>query len=109
MLDASGLSFCAGAALQLTWIQNPESPRSGRQHKAWGASPRIASGKAIKPAKRATAASFQPIVKPDGYRPLRGLMFIIHERSWGCARKASLHPRLYAVARFAGSIEALVS
>jgi hypothetical protein len=27
---------------------NSESPRSGRQRKAWGASPRIAIGKAIK-------------------------------------------------------------
>jgi len=79
VLDASGLSFCAGAALQLNWIQNPESPRSGRQHKAWGASPRIASGKAIKPAKRAAAHHFNQFLSPT------------------------------AIARFAGSIEALVS
>jgi hypothetical protein len=31
------------------------SPRSGRQHKAWGASPRIELKKTIEPAKRATA------------------------------------------------------
>ena len=33
------------------------SPRSGRQHRAWGASPRIKIRKAIEPAKRATAQS----------------------------------------------------
>ena len=32
-----------------------EEPRSGRKHKAWGASPRIKIKKAIEPAKRATA------------------------------------------------------
>jgi len=43
----------------LSSILTPESPRSGRQHKAWGVSPRMASTKAIKPAKQATAGSFE--------------------------------------------------
>ena len=30
-----------------TWMLNPKSPLSGRQHEAWGVSPRIVSGKAI--------------------------------------------------------------
>jgi hypothetical protein len=34
-----------------------ESPRSGRQHKAWGASPRTRSADSIEPAKRATEVS----------------------------------------------------
>src|SRR6185369_10944177 len=33
----------------------PQSPRSGRQHKAWGASPRIIDKKTSEPAQRATA------------------------------------------------------
>jgi len=44
------------------------SPRSGRQHKAWGASPRKASRKkGRKPVKRATAQSTR------GCRPFHGL------------------------------------
>ena len=35
-------------------------------------------------------------------RPLGGLEISLNIVTWGCARKASLHPRLYAVARFAG-------
>ena len=35
-------------ASQLRQNLNSESPRSGRQHKAWGVSPRIGLGKAIK-------------------------------------------------------------
>src|SRR5215217_7376247 len=44
------------------------SPRSGRQHKAWGANPRIESQiTMIEPAKRAAAQNIK------GCRPLRGL------------------------------------
>jgi len=35
---------------------HPASPRSGRQHKAWGVSPRIKDKNGIKPAERATAS-----------------------------------------------------
>jgi len=41
---------------QLT-ILSPTSPRSGRQHKAWGVSPRIKEHKSIEPAKRAIAVA----------------------------------------------------
>src|SRR6185369_11337640 len=47
------------------------------------------SQKTSEPVKRATAS-------PIGCRPLRGLKFFLHSRSWG------LRPRLYAVTCFAG-------
>src|SRR5256885_1838839 len=39
---------------------------------------------------------------PFGCRPLRGLRIFLTGMSWGSARKASLHPRLYADARYRG-------
>src|SRR6185369_207516 len=78
------------------------SPRSGRQHKAWGGArlcernPRIAVKNATEPAKRATAHYYHALSPASRAQWLWGL------RSWGYARKASLHPRLYAHARFAG-------
>jgi len=43
------------ARRRLRKILSRRSPRSGRQHKAWGASPRITQQKVFEPAKRATA------------------------------------------------------
>jgi len=56
--------------------------------------------KAAQPVKRATAriASWR-------CRLLRRLESLFSKWSWGFARKASLHPRLYAVACFAGYIK----
>jgi len=68
------------------------SPRSGRQHKAWGASPRIESQKHVR--ARGAGDSSRAFV---GCRPLRGLVCFLYSLSWGW------RPRLYAVARFAGS------
>jgi hypothetical protein len=65
------LSGCGIAAHRT--ILSPASPRSGRQHKAWGVSPRIASGKV----KQARGAGGSLIIwktfRRDRYRPLRGL------------------------------------
>ena len=53
-------------------IQRAESPRSGRQHKAWGVSPRIALGKAIKAREAGGSRIFSTSVNRYGYHPLRG-------------------------------------
>ncbi|MDX6614306.1 MAG: hypothetical protein QOD75_3492 [Blastocatellia bacterium] len=41
-----------------------------------------------------------------GRRPLRGLLDILRDRSWG---SAALHPRPYAATRFAGEVCLLTS
>jgi hypothetical protein len=87
------------------------NPRSGCQHKAWGVSPRYASGKETKPAEWAAAEDTATMINvlthvacwipslPLGvlycYRPLRGLDCLFGIRSWG------LRPRLYADVRSA--------
>jgi len=64
------------------------SPRSGRQNKAWGASPRIEYKKIwTEPAERATALS------PASRARSPFLIFF----TWG------LRPRLYSAVRFADS------
>jgi len=62
------------------------SPRSGRQHKAWGASPRYDRKKHFEPTLVGDSAAAR-------FAGLGGLICI---GSWG------LRPRLYAAARFAG-------
>src|SRR6185369_5957553 len=67
------------------------SPRSGRQHKAWGASPRKAM---IAP------KDFEPVITGDcagAVARYRGLGCSFLSVTWG------LRPRLYAVVRFADS------
>jgi len=49
-----------------------ESPRSGRQHKAWDVSPRIALAKAIKARAAGGSRIISTNVKRNGYHPLRG-------------------------------------
>jgi len=56
---------------------NPESPRSGRQRKAWGVSPRIVPGKVNKACGAGGSRLIWINVKLDGYRPLRGLRYIL--------------------------------
>ena len=72
------------------------SPRSGRQHKAWGVSPRIKERKWRGPAKRAIAVAvgaIQIIRLPPAPRA----WFNLPARSWGS------RPRLYADVRSADS------
>ena len=45
---------------------------------------------------------FRPYAVEADCRPLRGLENSLNSFSWGSTRKASLHPRLYASACFAG-------
>jgi hypothetical protein len=49
-----------------------ESPRSGRQRKAWGGSPRIASGKMIKAREAGGSRIIWADVKRCGCHALRG-------------------------------------
>jgi len=49
-----------------------ESPRSGRQHKAWGVSPRIRLAKAIKAREAGGSRFISTNAKRYGYHPLRG-------------------------------------
>jgi len=70
---------------------NDLSLRSRRQHKAWGASPRIA----IKESKRAREAGDSS--KPLRLSPASRAQRLLELHTWG------LRPRLYAVACFAGS------
>jgi hypothetical protein len=66
------------------------NPRSGWQHKAWGASPRISDKKSVR-AREAGDSVTIPGLSPT---PRARSLFII--ATWG------LRPRLYAVARSAG-------
>ena len=64
-----------------------QSPRSGRQHKAWGASPRIRSQTTAPTRETGDSVKFRV------FRPLsRALATFIGTLTWG------LHPRLYAYA-----------
>ena len=80
------------------------SLRSRRPHIAWGGArlcernPRSIKNKCYEPAKQAAAQESLRC------RPFHGLTPLSLKGSWGCARKASLHPRLYAHACFAGFI-----
>gem|GEM_PF-4689508 len=72
-------------ALPLPQNLSSESPRSGRQHKAWGVSPRIAFGKAIKAREAGGRRIISTNFKRYGYWYL----------TWGS------RPRLYADVRSA--------
>ena len=58
--------------------------------------PRWRLRKDREPAERATAAESRARLSP-----ISRAETVVVELSWGCARKASLHPRLYASTRFA--------
>src|SRR6185369_1194249 len=73
-----------------------ESPRSGRQHKAWGVSPRIALGKSSKPARRAAAESFERMLALR-LSPASRVQCTSWHLTWGS------RPRLYADVRSADS------
>src|SRR5258705_10720537 len=64
--------------------QSVFSPRSGRQHKAWGVSPRIESPTIIEPAKRATAVAIprrkdEPQLLSDGAQRVLKVLRREHE------------------------------
>jgi len=81
------------------------SPRSGRQNKAWGASPRKAATKnGVKPAERATAPDMKSTNKIRALPPaVAGSGAYSYWATWG------LRPRLYSAARFAGSALAVAA
>ena len=86
----------ARAMTYLTQRSSVSSPRSGRQHKAWGVSPRIKERKWMEPAKRAIAVAVDAI-QIIRLPPAPRAWFNLPARSWGS------RPRLYADVRSADS------
>src|SRR5213078_4825403 len=75
------------------------SPRSGRQHKAWGGAQRNPRTRGLKPTARAAGDSPASRQTPS---PASRANVIFGPLTWG---SAALHPWLYAGGHFAGWTE----
>src|SRR5215831_3104548 len=90
--------------LRVFWVREADV-----KHKPWGVSPRMTTERNGKPAERAAADHVLscPMIATAAVARFAGYGSV-YVRSWGSAslHSASLHPRLYAVARCAGCTSA---